>query len=84
MTIGRINTLIAALSIAGVAGMAHAQDAAKPAAAAAAKPAAKGEGKAQAKGLPKRATTVTKELNADIKVIVTAFGGTWPPSLSKK
>lgn len=37
-----------------------------------------------AKGLPKRATTVTKELNADIKVIVTAFGGTWPPSISKK
>ena len=37
-----------------------------------------------AKGLPKRATTVTKELNADIKVIVTAFGGTWPPALSKK
>lgn len=37
-----------------------------------------------AKGLPKRATTVTKELNADIKVIVTAFGGTWPPAIGAK
>ena len=36
-----------------------------------------------AKGLPKRSTTVTKALNSDIKVIVTAFGGTWPPALGQ-
>lgn len=29
--------------------------------------------------LPKRSVTVSKQLNADIKLIVTAFGGTWPP-----
>ncbi len=29
--------------------------------------------------LPKRATVVTKQLNTDIKVIVSAFGGKWPP-----
>ncbi len=32
-----------------------------------------------ASGLPKRTTTLTKNLNKDVKVIVTAFGGTWPP-----
>jgi hypothetical protein len=32
-----------------------------------------------AASMPKRATVVTKQLNTDIKVIVTAFGGKWPP-----
>lgn len=30
-------------------------------------------------GLPKRATKVTKNLNKDLKLIVTGFGGSWPP-----
>lgn len=34
--------------------------------------------------LPKRSVTVSKQLNADIKLIVTAFGGTWPPVPGKK
>ena len=29
--------------------------------------------------LPKRATKVTKGLNKDLRVMVTAFGGSWPP-----
>jgi len=29
--------------------------------------------------LPKRATKVTKGLNKDLKIMVTAFGGSWPP-----
>lgn len=29
--------------------------------------------------LPKRATKVTKNLNKDLKIMVTAFGGKWPP-----
>jgi mRNA-degrading endonuclease RelE of RelBE toxin-antitoxin system len=29
--------------------------------------------------LPKRATTVTRNLNQDLKVIVVGFGGKWPP-----
>ena len=34
--------------------------------------------------LPKRSVTVSKQLNADIKLIVTAFGGTWPPLPGQK
>jgi hypothetical protein len=29
--------------------------------------------------MPKRATQVTKALNKDLKIMVTAFGGKWPP-----
>ena len=29
--------------------------------------------------LPKRAAKVTKGLNKDLKVMVSAFGGSWPP-----
>ena len=29
--------------------------------------------------LPKRATKVTKGLNKDLKIMVSAFGGSWPP-----
>jgi len=29
--------------------------------------------------IPKRATKVTKNLNKDLKIMVTAFGGKWPP-----
>lgn len=29
--------------------------------------------------LPKRATKVTKNLNKDLKIMVSAFGGKWPP-----
>jgi hypothetical protein len=29
--------------------------------------------------IPKRAIKVTKNLNKDLRVIVTGFGGKWPP-----